>query len=466
MMSRLRTLPSFILPASLCLLLASTFPGCSADPVTELVVVVNSDMAVPDEFDGFRVIVKGNDGDVATDRYFFIGKESGKVLLPADFGLIPKDGDASRHVNVEIFAQASGADLFSTRAITGFVEGKTLRLDMFLARRCLSEAKACKPNETCRTNGCEPAEIDPGSLPEFDGNTTQAGADWLHTAKSSGAIWWDTAFDEAGNIYAAGVHTGEIVVNGTSYPGSGESTAMVAAFDSKGTIRWFKSLPGSTMSWAHSLAATPAGRVCISGWFAGQMQAGTELLDSGAGQNGFVECYDANGALQLAKSFGGAGNVQAKDVAIAPNGDIGVGGLYFRTMTLGADTLPETSTDDAFIARFDGSGNPKSARAFGGNGEDDVAWAVAFDSQSNLIAGGTVSAGTMDFGGTQKTFSVAKSAFVAKYQPDGSLAWVQTFDNGGNQMLSAVDAGPQDQVVLAGGLIASPQLRGSALGYP
>lgn len=250
---------------------------------------------------------------------------------------------------------------------------------------------------------------------------------------------------------AAGVYAAAMVIDGTSYPVTGGSTAMVASFDSKGALRWFKALPGSTMSWAHSVAATGAGRVCISGWFAGQMQAGTELLDSGAGQNGFFECFDANGAFQLAKSFGGAGNVQPKDVAIAPNGDIGVGGLYFRTMTLGADTLPETATDDAFVARFDPSGNPKHARAFGGNGEDDIVWAVAFDSQSNLIAAGTVSAGTMDFGGTQKTFSAAKNAFVAKYQPDGIVAWVQSFENGANQMLSAADVGPQDQVVIAGG---------------
>ena len=49
------------------LLLAGALLGCSADPLTELVVVINSDMDVPAEFDGFRVMVTSTADEVSTD---------------------------------------------------------------------------------------------------------------------------------------------------------------------------------------------------------------------------------------------------------------------------------------------------------------------------------------------------------------------------------------------------------------
>jgi len=450
--------------------LASPLGACSADPLTELVVVVQSDMTIPDEFNGFRVVVTGHDGDVATDRYFFLGEEPGKVLLPADFGVMPRGGDASRRVTVEVWATESGADLFSTRAITGFVEGKTLRLDMFLARRCLSEAKECKPNETCRVQGCVPPEIDPAELPEFDPDQpSNHGEDsWLLPARNAGASWWDAVFDSAGNVYAAGQHVGPIAVSGTTYDATGASSAMLASFDTTGKAQWFKSLSSisGTLVWVWSVATGKEGQVCFAGWFDGRMRVETEELDAGTGQNGFVACYDAGGSLQWVKSFGGSTNVQPKTVAIAPNGDVGVGGVYGDSMSLGGDPLPNTQIDDAFLARFDGSGQHIASLGFGGANVDDTVWDVAFDSDSNMVVGGTVSSGTVDFGGEEQTFSGAKNAFVAKYDTAGALRWVRSFATGGGQVLSDVDVAPDGRVLLIGGFDGAVDFGGGSRSGP
>ncbi len=449
---------------SLRLLLACALIACSPDPVTELVVVVNSDMKTPGEFDGFRVVVTGPDGEISTDRYYFIGSEPGKVALPADFGLVPKDDDASRRVTVEVWATLAGADLFSNRAITGFVEGKTLRLDMFLASRCLSEAKACKPNETCRVNGCVPPEVDPGTLPEFDPDSNSSD-EWIARAGGSDASWWDVAFDVEGNTYAAGTFSGSVVLGGTTYPATGYS-AVLASFDVVGNPRWVKIWSGKTLAWTSAVATGADGRICVGGWFDGQVQLETKLLDAGAGQDSFVACFDTSGALQWVSTFGSQGNVQTKDIAVAPNGDVAAVGLYFGELAFEGGTIKVSgpvSSDDGFVARFDGAGAYKSARVFGGEGADDVAWEVAFDSQSNLIAAGTVSMGSVDLGGGAATYAGTASAFVAKYAPDGTHVWSHAFGNGGEQTMTGVDVGPMDRVVIAGGVPGTVDFGGGAL---
>ena len=448
------------------LLLAGALLGCSAEPLTELVVVINSDMEVPAEFDGFRVVVTGRDEAITTDRHYFIGEEPGMARLPADFGITPKGGDASRQVTVEVWATASGGALFSTRAVTGFVEGKTLRLDMFLAERCLSEAAECKPNETCRVDGCGPEEIDPGDLPEFDPNGPLASTDestWLETAASVGTdVWLEADVDAIGNVYAAGVHFADITIDGTVYP-SDRDAAMIGSFDPTGRVRWFKSYTADTLAWASSVA-TADGRVYASGWFSGQMQVDGELLDAGAGQDSFLVCFDDQGTRQWVKTFGSTGNIQAKDVSVAPNGDLGLVGVYPLSQSLGSGpALPVTRFDDVFVARFNSEGEHLFSWGFGGAEADDVGRKVAFDSQSNMIVGGYVSSGTVDFGGQEVTFSGPKNAFVVSYRPDGSLAWVRTFESGSAQSLYGVAVGPNDQVAVVGGFPGTVDFGGGVL---
>jgi hypothetical protein len=456
-----------VLKRQLLLMFCATWLSCSADPLTELVVVINSDMETPDEFDGFRVAVTDHEGALSTERYYFVGKEPGKVVLPADFGLVPKGGDASRKVAVEVWATLAGADLFSNRALTGFVKGKVLRLDMFLASRCLTEAKACKPNETCRVEGCVPEEIDPGSLPEYTPGSQPPATEWIaaiHSSRSS--RWWNVALDSAGNSYAAGMFAGEFKAQGVTHTASSLYSAMIASYSPTGKMRWFKALGGNTLSWASSVEVGADDRVCVVGWFDGSVQIESKTLDSGSGQDSFVACYDQKGDLLWVTSFGSHKNVQAKDIAVAPNGDVAVVGVYNAPIVFeGGVTTPTSvnTTDDGFMARFDSSGKIKSYRVLGGTGEADVVWNVAFDSQSNLLMVGTLTKGDVDLGGGVETFSGKITTFLAKYDVDSALLWSHAFPSASFAVLYGVTAGPNDRVAVTGRVEGSVDWGGGPL---
>src|SRR5262249_8599358 len=103
--------------------------------------------------------VKPADGGLDKVQEFVLG------TLPLSFGVVPPGGDASRKVDVLIEGKDPAGNVIVTRhAVTGFIDGKTLLLDMYLAAQCASGG-GCSGAETCTEKGCASATIDPGSLP-------------------------------------------------------------------------------------------------------------------------------------------------------------------------------------------------------------------------------------------------------------------------------------------------------------
>jgi hypothetical protein len=136
--------------------------GCSdSSKATQLVVAITSDMDVPAELDAFDVRVFGPVENLVKQQRFELGP--GKVELPASFGVTPRGGDASRTVTIEIDAFRAGTLLFTARTVTGFVAGRTLRLDTRLSAACSS--KICSQNTTCRQGACVDPFVDPATLP-------------------------------------------------------------------------------------------------------------------------------------------------------------------------------------------------------------------------------------------------------------------------------------------------------------
>lgn len=135
--------------------------GCKTDP-TQLVVVVDTDFDVPAELALVRVIVLDGDGAEAARTDFSLDT----VSLPLSLAVVPRDQDASRRTTIIVqgFAMATDADpRVSRRAVTGFRENKSLRLDMFLAESC--DRRMCAEiTSTCTQDGCIDENIDPNGL--------------------------------------------------------------------------------------------------------------------------------------------------------------------------------------------------------------------------------------------------------------------------------------------------------------
>jgi hypothetical protein len=137
-----------------CAVLLATAVGCTKD-ATQLIVVVDSDLLVPEELEAVRAAVADAPGAPPRDTQDF---PLFADPLPFSFGVVPnEDGDAEVLIALAAIGPR-GSMLFEERAVTEFVEEKTLRLRMDLRASCVADPGPCE----------EPERIDPSSLDEVE----------------------------------------------------------------------------------------------------------------------------------------------------------------------------------------------------------------------------------------------------------------------------------------------------------
>lgn len=138
--------------AAALVLLAS---GCEG--VTEIVVEVRSDLAVPEELDEIRVEVDGTQVGAGRQqrRIPLTGTGDDGPALPVRVVLV-HDGGPLGPLRVIARGVAGGDEVVSQSARTAFRRGRTVILPMALSRSCRD--RTCGAEETCVDGRCEPLE--------------------------------------------------------------------------------------------------------------------------------------------------------------------------------------------------------------------------------------------------------------------------------------------------------------------
>jgi hypothetical protein len=138
--------------------------GACTPERTMIVVRVDSDLTVPDALDSVEIVVT-HAGKSLQDLSFSLAP--GKNTLPLQVGLLSPSGGGA-DVEIDVTGSHLGAFVVSQQAITSFVRGKSLLLEMFLAAEC-AVVDCGDANKTCTTGGrCIDKTRVAASLPEFD----------------------------------------------------------------------------------------------------------------------------------------------------------------------------------------------------------------------------------------------------------------------------------------------------------
>jgi len=190
-----------VLPVGVaCAVLCAT--ACSQSPVTEIVVVVDSDIAVPAELDEVTILVDGAVGGTRTaSRDLSASRGAG---LPVTLGLVHPSGPLG-----PITARAVGsvhrggvASIVVERtARTSFVDGRTVVLRLDLLGAC-SGVTCADASSSCGADGCAPIDIAPGSLSAWTGTPSRldAGAPALDAGPRGDASGLDAGGFDAGRL--------------------------------------------------------------------------------------------------------------------------------------------------------------------------------------------------------------------------------------------------------------------------
>jgi hypothetical protein len=183
--------------ASVLLLLAAAAAGCSEDPAksTQIVVVVDSDMAVPGALDRVTIDVSGLKKAPAP-----ASADLAKQDLPRSLGLFHTGGPLGP-IRVRARGFLDSAQVVERLAIVSFEQDKTLELRVPLSASCAAADLACSADMTCDRGHCVTATQD--DLPLFKG--TVKGFDVDDVEPPGG----DAGSADGGPVDAGGMTTNE-----------------------------------------------------------------------------------------------------------------------------------------------------------------------------------------------------------------------------------------------------------------
>ena len=245
---------------------------------------------------------------------------------------------------------------------------------------------------------------------------------------------------------------------------------FVASYSEAGAFRWARRISGPDLTEAGDrglgIAAHSDGSVVVAGQLEQTLTFGaggrrSTTLTSAGRSDIFLARYSRDGDLEWAVRAGGLGEDVALAVDRTTDGGSIVTGSFFAEATFGFDEAAETTLaaagiSDIFLARYDASGRLEWARRAGGAAAESGLDVAVFDDDSCALTGELFGDATFGAGEARaRTLSGIEGpdGFIARYDADGSLFWVQRAggaDNGRGDRGRAITALPDGSAIVVG----------------
>jgi len=223
----------------------------------------------------------------------------------------------------------------------------------------------------------------------------------LGTASSDGSF--GVSADGLGNVYISGYTLGSL--GGAN---AGSEDAFVSKYDMAGALQWTRQLGTASTDLSSVISADGLGNVYISGNTEGN------LGGANAGSfDAFVSKYDADGALQWTRQLGTA----SEDESYGVSAD-GLGNVYISGRTRGSLGGVNAGSEDAFVSKYDTAGALQWTRQLGTAGEDG-SFGVSADDLGNVYISGYTE------GSLGVPHAGSYDAFVSKYDASGDFLWTR-----------------------------------------
>jgi hypothetical protein len=248
------------------------------------------------------------------------------------------------------------------------------------------------------------------------------------------------------------------------HTGYGSRDIFLAKYDSDGNLNWATSAQGMDYDEPRSLSVDNYSNVYFTGYFNSRSIAFDNIIvpnyDSASAsqylpRDIFIAKYNANGDAVWAKGAGGSGNDDSRSLVVNSDADIYLTGDFESPkITFDAITLvnfDSTSRTDVFLAKYNTDGNLLWVQNATGAGTD-YGCAVAIDSSGNVYQAGYYSSGSLNFGSFSIQNSGYQPVFVTEYNPDGEALWaIQSSGNSWINNLSLdIGSGSNSSMYIAG----------------
>jgi len=233
--------------------------------------------------------------------------------------------------------------------------------------------------------------------------------------------------------------------NETTLVSAGGTDICIAKYNSDGTLAWVKRGGGTAIDEGADVSALTDGGALITGYFRGSATFGpgevNQTIISGTNENGFfVARYNADGTLAWAKQAVGSGSNAGRGIVGLSDGSALVTGSFSSTATFGSGETNETiltsaGSNDVFLALYNPDGILGWVKAAEGGASDSGLDIAALPDGTAFVIGDIGSSTTFGPGEVNETVLSSlgsNSVFIARFEPDGTLAWAKRAAGGGD----------------------------------
>jgi uncharacterized delta-60 repeat protein len=227
--------------------------------------------------------------------------------------------------------------------------------------------------------------------------------------------------------------------NQTVLTSAGYTDVFIARYNSNGTLAWAKRSGGVHADRGNGI---------------------TSLSDNSTVVTGapFIARYDLNGTLVWTKEIGGSGQgiTTLSDNSTVVTGYIGFEGI-FGAGEINETILTSAGGYDIFIAQYNPNGTLAWAKRAGGTIDEKSKGITALSDNSTVVTGwfGSNNGGSSTFGADEPNETVLISTgeydiFIARYNPDGTLAWAKRAGGSGENKGWGITTLSDDSTVATG----------------
>ncbi len=231
--------------------------------------------------------------------------------------------------------------------------------------------------------------------------------------------------DKNGNCYVVGGFRGSATFGGTTITAggiSGTSDMFFLKLDANGNFVSVKNAAtGDDDQGGYGIFVDDAGNSYISGQTKYDATFGSIAVISKGDLDSFIAKYDPDGNVIWAKGAGSFGIDYARDVVVDSQGNSYLTGAFGGNIDFegGIGLTSAGGRSDAFIAKYDPDGTIQWARRAGGIGED-VGRGIDLDAEGNVYTTGDFEA-SAGFEGITLASVGSKDIYIAKYNAMGTL---------------------------------------------
>lgn len=241
------------------------------------------------------------------------------------------------------------------------------------------------------------------------------------------------------------------------------SDIFISKLDTAGNFVWAKQIGGVVgFSAGYSIALDAQGNSYITGLFQDTVDfdPGLDTLNliSSGDNDIFIAKLDVNGNLLWAKSIGGAGDDEGRNLTIDKEGNVYTIGWFKYAVDFNPGLsdfyLSAGLSLNIFISKLDAAGNFIWAKQMGGTSNDDLGYDIALDIQGNIYATGRF-VGIADFDPGSNVFSLTGvgncDMFVCKLDTLGNFIWANSIGGGNCIEGRAIVLDAQGKIYTVGG---------------